>query len=165
MACSSGSNIATCAGGSTTTYEMHARSTTGTLYCPTYLPAGFELASAQPPDLVQPPAGAPYSNVTFRNGDQTIEIIQGNLPILPRDDAGLPISTPERSVTFGDLPAELYVEYQRTPLVLITRSDSGPARAVQGSPGMDPAIVVKVAESMRKVEAEPPTGPAPTATP
>lgn len=148
----SSSRATACAGGSTAIYQTHARSTTATVYCPTFLPAGFEMVSAQPPDLIQPPNVAPYSDVEFRNGEQTIEIIQGNLPIIPRNDAGLPISTPERDVTFGDIPAQLFIEYQRVPLVVFTRSDTAPTRAVQGSPGMDPAVVVRVAEGMRKVK-------------
>lgn len=165
FSCSYASRATACAGGSTAIYQTHARSTTATVYCPTFLPAGFEMVSAQPPDLIQPPNVAPYSDVEFRNGEQTIEIVQGNLPIIPRNDAGLPISTPERSVAFGDLPAELYVEYQRTPLVLVARTDTAPARAVQGSPGMDPSVVVRVAESMRKVEPAPVTTPVSTGAP
>lgn len=161
--CSSASRAINCAGRSTAIYQTHARSTTATIYCPTFLPAGFQMVSAQPPDLIQPPRVAPYSVVEFRNGEQTIEIIQGNLPIIPRNDAGLPISTPERSVTFGDIPAQLFIEYQRVPLVVFIRSDTAPARAVQGSPGMDPSIVVRVAASMRKVEV-PRSTPAPSST-
>ena len=148
---SSSSRATACAGGSTAIYQTHARSTTATVYCPTFLPAGFEMASAQPPDLVQPPNDAPYSDVEFRNGEQTIEIIQGNLLITPRNDAGLPISTPERDVKFGDVPSQLFIEYQRVPLVRST-STTEPTRAILGSPGLDPAIVVRVAEGMRKVK-------------
>src|SRR5205823_365159 len=100
-------NATDCAGGSSAIYQKHAASFQWPVYCPTFLPPGFELEFAQPPDLARDDRG--LSDVKFRNGDQTIEIMQGYiLTTLPRDDAGLPISRPTKDgVMFGDVPSQL----------------------------------------------------------
>lgn len=140
-----------CASGSQATYQEQAKLFAWPIYCPTYLPSGWQLDRAD----FGPSPGGGLSTVRFKNGDDgIIEIIQGIILITPRDESGLPIATPSDEVRFGSIPAELFVSSGGTGLVR-SKATEETTRAVRGSPGIDPALLVQIAASAQMVAAPP----------
>ena len=92
------------------------------------------------------------STVDFEYGDGwKITIIQGHITtIAPRDERGLLFATPAMRVLFGDVPGSVFIVEGDVPTAL-GASDRA-TRYIRGSPGMDPAIIVAVAEGMRRVD-------------
>jgi len=137
-----------CAGGSGAAYAELLRRVSWTFYCPSFLPEGAVLEDSDFTFI----AGQGTSTLTFRLADERkIEIVQGIVGITPRDDRDLPIVDPVRAVSFGDVAAELFDTKVDVPLVLSTEA-SEVTRVVVGSSGLDPEVVVAVAEGMHSLE-------------
>ena len=137
-----------CTGGTKPDYVDQIRRVQWTLYCPTFLPDDAVLDEVE----ISPIAGQNISTFSFRLADGgTFDIVQGIVVIVPRNERDLPILDPVRTVLFGDISSGLFETKDDKPLVLSTPA-SEVTRAVGGSPGLDPEIVVAVAEGMRPLE-------------
>ena len=137
-----------CVGGTKPDYVDQMRRVSWTLYCPTFLPDDAVLDEVE----ISPIAGQNTSTFSFRLADGgTFDIVQGIVVIVPRNERDLPIVDPVRTVLFGDVPAGLYETKDDKPLILST-PDSEVTRAVGASSGLEPEIVIAVAEGMRPLE-------------
>ena len=151
-ACGAESDSAACAAKSGGAYEDQAEVYSWPVYCPTFLPPEFVLESATFADVDSPMPDAVLSTVKFVDeDDNVITLFQGFILIVPRDERGLPTVQPTQEVDFGDIPAQLFITGRNTPLIRSMGSES-PTRAIRGSLGLDPAILVAVAEGMTRVE-------------
>ena len=150
-ACGAEPDSAACAAKSGAAYEDQAEVYSWPVYCPTFLPPEFVLESASFADPDSPMPDALLSTVKFVDGDDNvITVFQGFILIAPRDERGLPVASIRES-DFGDMPAKLYIIELNVPLIRSSQA-SGPTRAIRGSPGLDPAILVAVAAGMQRIE-------------
>jgi len=147
LACSSSSKSAVCAGGSEATFREQAMLFSWPVYCPTFLPDGAAVDRA---DFGPSPTGG-LSEVTFRLASgETIRVIQGHILISPRSGQGF--AEPVQDVSFGDVPAQLFITNDGPMVRQVQVTAQDLARALLGSSGMDRGTLVQVAEGMRRVD-------------
>ncbi len=147
LACSSSSKTVTCVGGSEATYRQQMKTFSWPVYCPTFLPTGAVVDRA---DFGPSPTGG-LSDVTFKFGSsETIEVIQGRILISPRNGQGF--APPVQDVSFGDVPAQLFITSDGPMVRQIYVAAEDLTRALRGSSGIEPDTLVRVAEGMRRVE-------------
>lgn len=147
LACSSGPKTVACAGGSEPTYQEQTKLFSWPVYCPTFLPNGAVIDRA---DFGPSPTGG-LSEVTFRFGSgETIRVIQGRILISPRSGQGF--AQPVQDVSFGDVPAQLFITNDGPMVRQIYVTAEDLTRALLGSSGIDQDTLVKVAERMRRVD-------------
>jgi hypothetical protein len=139
--------VEVCAGGSQGVYDAHPPVFDWPVYCPTFLPEGFNLTTAN----FGPTPGGGLSTVIFEDSDgNSIRIIQGFTNIAPRGSDGLPVPS-EREVLLGDVPADLYLTGDWPLVRSRPQAAPWPTLAVFGHEFMDPEALILIAERMRQV--------------
>ncbi len=138
-----------CAGGTGEAYAEQRLRVSWAPYCPTFLPEGVVLEVADFTFL----GGQGVSQLKFRLPDGLdFDIIQGVTSLKPRDGSDLPIIDPTAAALFGDLPAGLFMTKGGDVPLVVTPEDAPVSRAVVGSAGVDPDVVVAVAAGMAAIE-------------